>query len=70
MPMKGSALDDYANLSDMCSLLNYPLAVFININSNQTHIDKYEGENKDKLVSYSVNLSEDQAVISKSVASA
>ncbi|MUK42752.1 hypothetical protein GNP61_14435 [Aliivibrio fischeri] len=67
---ESSALVDYANLSAMCSLLNYPLAVFININSNQTHIDKYEGENKHKLVSYSVNLSEDQAVISKSVATA
>jgi hypothetical protein len=67
---ESSALVDYNNLSQMCSLLNYPLAVFININSDQTHIKKYEGENKDKLVSYSVSLSEGQVTISKAIPSA
>ena len=67
---ESSALVDYNNLSNMCSLLNYPLAVFININSDQTHIERYEGENKGKLVSYSVRLSEDQVIISKAIPSA
>ncbi|EGR3967640.1 hypothetical protein DDN11_18760 [Vibrio cholerae] len=60
---ESSALTDYTNLSQMCSQLNYPLAVFININSVQTHIDKYEGENRDKLVSYGVTLSDEGQVL-------
>jgi len=67
---ESSALGDYNNLSEMCSLLNYPLAVFININSDNTYIENYEGEHKDKLVSYSVNLSEGQVTFSKAIPSA
>ena len=57
---ENAALTDLENLSQMCSLLNYPLGVFININASSTHLDKYDGENKDKLVGYSVNLNNDQ----------
>ena len=57
-----AAIADYESLSCMCSALNYPLAVFININSSNTYIDSYQGEDRDKLVSYSVQLSDNRAV--------
>lgn len=37
---KSSARTDYQNLQRMCQELGYPLAVFINIDSNETFIDE------------------------------
>ncbi|MEA3404269.1 MAG: hypothetical protein U9R28_00830, partial [Pseudomonadota bacterium] len=59
------AIADYESLSRMCAALNYPLAIFININSNNTYIDSYQGNHKDKLVSYSVQLADNRAVVTK-----
>lgn len=62
---ENAAITDYENLSRMCSILNYPLAVFINIDSDVTHIEKYHGDNRTKLVSYSVHLSNGNPVVTK-----
>lgn len=62
---ENEAIADYESLSSMCAELNYPLAIFININSSNTYIDSYQGKHKDKLISYSVQLSDNRAVVTK-----
>lgn len=52
------ALEDYAKLSSMCELLNYPLGVFINIASNKTYLDEFEGGFKDRLCAFAVSFDE------------
>jgi hypothetical protein len=67
---ESAALTDLDNLSQMCSLLNYPLGVFININATSSHIENYMGENKDKLIGYSVTLSDGQVSYTREQATA
>jgi len=61
--IEGEALADYENLSAMCETLNYPLGVFINIGANETHIDKFQGQNKDRLRSFSVQLEDGMVAV-------
>jgi len=50
------AVDDFRKLDEMCELLNYPLAVFINIGSVQTHREHYAGGYGDRLHTFGVVL--------------
>lgn len=50
------ALADYANLSSMCEVLDYPLCVFINIGASSAHLNEYHGPHKEKLHAFSVRL--------------
>ncbi len=58
-----SALKDYKKLSKMCEILNYPLAIFINIGCEETYLDNYNGKNKDKIIAFSIHLSEGQPIL-------
>ena len=62
---KDAALCDFDNLATMCNKLNYPLAVFINISSTTTHIENYEGENKDLIVAYRINLDNETVLVTR-----
>jgi hypothetical protein len=54
---------DFANLSAMCEALDYPLGVFINIASTDTHFANYEGPHRERLLAFAVQLSGDGVVI-------
>ncbi len=53
---QSECLSDYDNLSNMCKYLDYELAVFINISSEYTYIERYLGEYKDRIRSFGVTL--------------
>lgn len=59
---KVAALKDFKNLAQMCALLNYALAIFINIGSEETFIEYYNGPHKEKIYACSVWLSKDGQV--------
>lgn len=52
----GDALNDYCKLALMCTVLNYGLGVFINIDSESTYFDDYKGDARDKLYAFAVQL--------------
>jgi len=58
------AKEDFIKLDEMFDTLNYPLGFFININSDQHHLDLYDGPYKDRLLAFSV-ISQDNSVIIK-----
>ena len=60
---EAQAVADYENLARMCEVLDYPLGIFVNIASNETYFESYEGEFKDRLHAFGVRLNNDQVVI-------
>lgn len=54
--MKEEALEDYQKLSQMCDVLDYPLAIFININSDITYFADFEGRNDPRIRSFAVQI--------------
>ena len=40
---RAQALDDFYKLDEMCRVLNYPLAIFVNIASAQHYSEDYSG---------------------------
>jgi hypothetical protein len=50
------ALTDFNHLSSMCEILGYPMGIFINIDSNNTHLNIYNGSHKQKLHAFAVSL--------------
>lgn len=58
-----SALKDYAKLSKMCEILHYPLAIFINIACEKTYFDNYNGKNRDKIIAFSICLSDGEPIL-------
>ena len=61
----GRALKDYEKLSKMCEILDYPLAIFINIGCEETYLDEYKGKNKEKIVAFSIHLSDGQPMLNE-----
>lgn len=55
---KAEALADYSNLSSMCSALNYPLAIFINIGASCTYLSDYANADKVNIHAFGVRLSD------------
>ena len=53
---ESSAVTDYQNLSMMCDELNYPLAIFMNLNGSETYLNNYQGRNRNKIIAYSIKL--------------
>ncbi len=49
-----AAQEDFEKLDEMFEVLNYPLGFFVNINTEQHHLDLYKGNFKDRLVGFSV----------------
>ena len=50
------AMQDYSNLSSMCEMLDYPLAIFINIGSGSTYLKEFQGAHKERIHAFSVFL--------------
>lgn len=48
------ALADFCKLDKMCETLRYPLAVFINIDSKDHHLQRYTGRFGDRLHAFAV----------------
>ena len=53
---RADAVDDFNKLDEMCERLDYPLAIFINVASDQHHRDAYTGRFADRLQTYAVDL--------------
>jgi len=47
---KSAAIEDFRNLDEMCERLCYPLAFFVNIASNKTHLEAYTGRYSDRSI--------------------
>lgn len=48
--------EDFAKLDEVCAVLRYQLAIFINVNSEEHHIACYKGQHQDRLHSFAVRL--------------
>lgn len=57
------ANDDFTHLSTMCEKLGYPLGVFINVDSDQTHLTGYEGPYKERIRAFAVQLVDNEVLI-------
>lgn len=57
------AREDFEKLNLMFEKLNYPLGIFINISSDETHYRNYEGKFVDRLHCFSVELNRTKGVI-------
>ncbi|MFD0999686.1 hypothetical protein ACFQ21_10225 [Ohtaekwangia kribbensis] len=57
------AKEDFEKLDLMFEKLNYPLGIFINISSNETFYEKYEGKYIERLHCFSVELTKSGEVI-------
>ncbi|WP_233081920.1 hypothetical protein [Rheinheimera soli] len=60
-----SARADYQNLHRMCDVLGYPLAVFINIDSDKTFIDECMPLNNGSIHAFAVKLTDGQVEITE-----
>lgn len=60
-----SAFKDFGNLSMMCAKLDYPLGIFINIDSFETHLEWYAGEHRSRLHAFAVRLVDRQVVLNE-----
>ena len=57
------ALEDFKKLGQMCTFLDYPVGVFINIDSDKTYFAEYEGEARERLHALAVELSDGVVVL-------
>jgi hypothetical protein len=48
------ATEDFIKFEHMCHRLCYPLAIFINVSSAETHLDKYRGSFHERVHSFAV----------------
>lgn len=63
---KGSehaASEDFDKLDLMFEKLDYPLGIFLNVDSNETFFDSYTGNYKDRLRCFAVQLSNNQVML-------
>jgi hypothetical protein len=52
------AQDDFRKLDKMCKVLDYPLAVFINIDSGEHHMRYYTGPFSDRIHAFAIRSEE------------
>jgi hypothetical protein len=57
------ARSDFDKLDEMFEILNYPLGIFINIRSNNHHLDSYNGPYGNRLVAFAVSLINGEVLI-------
>lgn len=60
-----NARNDYINLSQMCDVLGYPLAVFINIDSDETFFEECKGLCHGTFQAFAVKLANNKVLISE-----
>ena len=63
---KRRAKEDFRKLNLMFEKLNYPLGIFLNINSNKTFYDSYSGNYKERLHCFAVQLVNNEVVLHES----
>jgi hypothetical protein len=63
---EGKAKQDFSKLDLMFERLNYPLGIFLNINSDRTFYDSYSGNYNDRLHCFSVHLHMNEVVVHES----
>ena len=51
---QSKATEDFQKLDQMCRTLCYPLAIFLNIGSCETHLGGYGGGFKDRLHAFAI----------------
>ena len=56
---------DYENLHEMCEKLGYPLAVFINIDTEETYIEECIQPSQAKIYAFSVSLRDGEVQINE-----
>jgi hypothetical protein len=49
-----AAEEDFNKLDEICVRLNYPLLIFVNIASAQTHLDRYQGPHRERIHAFAV----------------
>ncbi len=57
------ALEDFRKLSQTCIVLDYPIGVFINIDSDKTYFSEYEGAARERLCAIAVELKDGVVVL-------
>lgn len=50
----------------MCAVLKYGLGIFVNVGSAATYLDKYQGEAREKLYAFAVELQDGRPAIHES----
>ncbi len=60
---KSKAEEDFGNLDLMFEKLNYPLGIFLNIDSTKTFFDNYIGNYRERLHCFAVRLVSQEVVI-------
>ena len=60
-----AAFEDFDRLSMMCAGLDYPLGIFINIDSFETHLERYAGEHRSPLHAFAVRLDDRRVVLNE-----
>jgi len=60
------AMEDFRKLNLMLEKLNYPLGIFLNINSTKTFYDSYSGDYKGRLHCFAVRLVNKEVVLHES----
>lgn len=60
------AKDDFDKLDLMFVKLNYPLGIFLNIDSNKTYFNSYSGKYKDRLHCFATQLVDKKVVLYES----
>jgi hypothetical protein len=71
LKLNGSAEEataDFASLSAMLSVLDYPLGIFVNIASRRTYAELVPEEAKNRIVSYAVSFIEGKAEVIEAAA--
>lgn len=63
---KEDAKKDFKKIDLMYNKLDYPLGIFLNINSDKTSFDSYSGDYKERLHCFAVKLSDNKILIYES----
>lgn len=60
---RAMALEDFQKLDEMCEALDYKTAIFINVSSDETLLEHYEGPFPDRVHAFAVRLAEGAVVV-------
>ena len=57
------AFNEFDKLIRICRVLNYPMGVFINIDTDQHYLSRYQGDGADLILAFAVKLIHDTPMI-------
>jgi hypothetical protein len=63
---KRRALDDFNNIDLMFERLNYPIGIFLNIDSENNFFNNYQGNYPDRLHCFAVRLDNNEVIVEES----